>query len=104
GRQRDRGRARAVDDADDEGPTATVLEELLESVGKRRGLPESATDLLEFGQAGHGHRLVDRSLQRAADEGRDSSWHALNRVLRHSALFCEFFYAGNTAFSHVEPL
>ena len=96
-------RVRAVDDAYDKRPTPAVLEELFESVRQRRGLPQATKHLLEFREARDRNRLIHGSLERAPHEGGYSSRHTLDRAVRCSALFCEF-YAGNAAVGHFEPL
>ena len=98
GRQAQGRRARAVDDAHDARLATAVLEELLERVGERGGLPQPTEVVLEFGKAAHDERLIDRTLEGAADEGGDSGRHTLDRVIR-SALLC-VFYAGRGAVGH----
>ena len=51
--KRDGGRPCAVGDAHDERFAPAVLEELLDSVGKRGWLPEAAKELLELCEARH---------------------------------------------------
>jgi len=48
---------------------ATVIEELLDRVGKSRGLPKSAEHLLELGEAPHRDGTLHRPLECAADKG-----------------------------------
>ncbi len=57
--------------------------------------------VLKLREAVDEDRLIDRSFQGAADEGRRGGGHAFDRV-RCSALYCEFYaaYAGRTAVSH----
>ena len=70
-RQRQRRRARAVDDAHDDGAAAAVLEELLDRVTQRGGLPQAAEHARVVGEAADRDGFVDRTLEGAADEGRD---------------------------------
>ncbi len=67
--QRDGRRRAAVDHADDQGRAAAVLEELLDGIGQRAGLPQSAEDAVELGEAADRDRAIGRAAQRAADEG-----------------------------------
>ena len=53
------------------GAAAAVLEELLDRVTQRGGLPEAAEHARVVGEAADRHGFVDRALERAADEGRD---------------------------------
>jgi len=87
-RQRHGRRPSAVGDTHDARLAATVLEELFDCVGKRRGLPQAAEALLELVEAADRQRLVHRPLERAADEGHYGGRHALNRVMI-PALLCE---------------
>ena len=77
---------------------AAVLEELLDGIRQRRGLPQAAEVLLELGEALDQDRAIDRTFEGAADEGGDAGRHALDRVVR-SALFGDLD-AGDAALGH----
>src|SRR5215472_10228829 len=88
----------AIGDTHDMCRATTVLKELLDCVGQRRGLPQAAEVLLELVEAADRQRLTHRPLERAPDEGRDGGRHALDRVIV-TALLCELC-AGRGAVGH----
>jgi hypothetical protein len=73
---------RAIDDAHDERAAAAILKELLDRVAHRRGLPQSAEELLELAEACDGKRAIDRPFERSADEGSHRSRCARDRACR----------------------
>ena len=81
-RQRQRRRASAIDHADDDGAAAAVLEELIDRVTQRGGLPEAAEDARVVGKTADRDGFVDRTLQGAADEGRDAGRGTRNDTYR----------------------
>src|SRR4029077_18489940 len=91
-------RPRAGGHPHDARPSAAILEELLDRVGERRGLPQAAEVLLELVETVDRESLIDRPLESAADECRDGSRHTLDRVVV-TALLCEL-YAGRGAVGH----
>src|SRR6185437_3254886 len=99
--QRDRRRPCAIHDAHDISLRSAILEELLDRVGQRGGLPQTAEMVLELREAADEHRVIDGALQSSPDEGCRSGGCACDRTLR-SALFCEFYAAGagDSALSH----
>ena len=65
---------------------AAILEVLLERVRQRRGLPQAAEHALVVIEAGDRDRLIDRPLERPADEGGDCGCGAFDRCLRPQLL------------------
>jgi len=74
-------RAAAVHQAQHYGFAPAVVEELLDGIGERARLPQPAEHLLEFAEAAQADRLVDRTPQTAADEGRRARLEARETVL-----------------------
>ncbi len=80
--KRERGRTGAIHHAHDDGAAAAVLEELLDGVTQRGGLPQAAENSCVVRKAANRDGLVDRTLERAADEGRDVGRGARNDTYR----------------------
>src|SRR5262249_6426014 len=70
-------------DANDIKPRAAVVKELQRGLGQETIGQKSAIVCLEFGEAGHQHGRVQRTLFRFAEESRGRSADALDRP--HSA-------------------
>ncbi len=66
----------AVEDSDDQGIGAAMLEELGDRVAHRAGLPERPDDALVLGEALNPDGLVDGTAIGAPDEGGDRGGHA----------------------------
>ena len=99
-RQRDRRRPSTIGDAHDDRPPTAVLEELLDRIGQRGGLPETTEHPLVLGEALDDAGFVDRPLQRAPDEGSDPGRRPCDGALRTRRRQCFGKFLGGERFYH----
>src|SRR5262249_46471454 len=76
-----------VSDADDQRVGAAIEEEMLYRVAEGAIDPQTAEEALELRKTLHADRLVDRSAQGPADEGRDRRRHSHDRANGTGKLF-----------------
>ena len=79
--QSHRRRARAIGYPHHGALVAAILEELLDGVRQRRGLPQPAEDTLIVIEAVQQRGLIEGPLECAPHEGRDAGAHARDRRL-----------------------